>query len=278
MTRAGIYRIVNTVSNTTYIGSSVNVRSRLAIHAAQLKNGVHGNRHLQRSWNKYGELAFQFESLISCERAILVSREQQFIDAYFDHDLPLFNVLPSFKSQLGFRYNHNAESRAKMSRSHKGVPLSPSHNANSIAGRTGSKRSLETRERMRLAQLGKRLSDETKAKIREIRTGSKASDEAKRNMSASKFGHPTSLETRNKIARALTGRKHSAETLERLRLAKVGYHGSSKLTWDDVRAIRAAFVPGYGNRIGLARRFSISLSTLKGILTGRKWKERSGAL
>lgn len=56
----GIYKIINIVSNSFYIGSAVNLQRRKARHFSELRKGKHNNRHLQRAWDKYGEQAFVF--------------------------------------------------------------------------------------------------------------------------------------------------------------------------------------------------------------------------
>ena len=100
----GIYRIVNQATDRTYIGSSVNMRERLNKHRRQLRHGTHGNTRLQRSWNKHGHEPFVFEVLVQCVRDVLEQREQEFIDAYYEHGLPLYNLMPSAGSRTGFRY------------------------------------------------------------------------------------------------------------------------------------------------------------------------------
>ncbi len=91
---SGVYRIVNTVTNRTYIGSSTHMVNRLVRHKKELRQGHHFNDHLQRSWTKHGEASFIFEPLIVCAVDRMRVREQKFIDAYADHDMPLYNHGP----------------------------------------------------------------------------------------------------------------------------------------------------------------------------------------
>ena len=88
----GVYRILNTVSDTAYIGSAVCVTTRLYEHRRTLKNGKHENMHLQRAWNKYGECVFVFEPLLECSLESRRDREQRFIDAYLEHGLSVYNM------------------------------------------------------------------------------------------------------------------------------------------------------------------------------------------
>jgi predicted GIY-YIG superfamily endonuclease len=51
----GIYCIHNTVNGKRYVGQSVNIHRRKSSHLWELKNGRHGNEHLQRAFTKHGE-------------------------------------------------------------------------------------------------------------------------------------------------------------------------------------------------------------------------------
>ncbi len=63
----GIYKITNIKNNKSYIGSSVNCLHRIYSHKSHLRSGVHYNKHLQRSYDKYGEKNFIFEIIEKCE-------------------------------------------------------------------------------------------------------------------------------------------------------------------------------------------------------------------
>ena len=75
--KSGIYTIINTVNGKVYVGSTKDFERRWGSHKRELTNDIHGNSYLQRSWNKYGESAFEFmiceyvddpEQLIDCEQ------------------------------------------------------------------------------------------------------------------------------------------------------------------------------------------------------------------
>ena len=59
----GIYKILCTVTNEFYIGSSINIASRKAGHLYNLRNNKHTNPILQAKYNKYGESNFIFSLL-----------------------------------------------------------------------------------------------------------------------------------------------------------------------------------------------------------------------
>lgn len=59
-----VYKITNTINNKIYIGSTCEMtpRRRFTRHLRDLKDGVHFNIHLQRAYDKYGDV-FHFEIL-----------------------------------------------------------------------------------------------------------------------------------------------------------------------------------------------------------------------
>jgi len=58
----GVYKIINTITNKPYIGSTVDLYERLSWqHLRELRLGIHINNHLQNSWKCYGEEVFIYE-------------------------------------------------------------------------------------------------------------------------------------------------------------------------------------------------------------------------
>ena len=82
----GIYEIVNITNNNRYIGSSINIRSRKNAHYNQLRKNKHPNPHLQKAFNKYGEVNFCFNVLEEMEEDTndlsLRLQEQEYIEKY----------------------------------------------------------------------------------------------------------------------------------------------------------------------------------------------------
>lgn len=77
---SGIYCIINIVNNKRYIGSSINIRTRLWKHRSLLRGNKHENPYLQNSWNKYGEHNFDYYIVEKCSEELLLEREQYYID------------------------------------------------------------------------------------------------------------------------------------------------------------------------------------------------------
>jgi group I intron endonuclease len=80
--RCGIYRIYNTVNGKSYIGKDVRFPVRVRQHFKGLEEGLHYNTHFQRSFDKYGREAFQFELIEKCEKEELAEREKHHINSY----------------------------------------------------------------------------------------------------------------------------------------------------------------------------------------------------
>ena len=125
---SGVYSIVNTLNNHRYIGSSMNIHQRLAIHRSKLRSGKHNNQHLLRAYNKYGENKFKVQILEECEKvkSTLFLLEQKYLD------------------------------------------LKPEYNISPFANRpdaTGRKCTEYVKQKLREQRLGKKLSEETKRKV-----------------------------------------------------------------------------------------------------------------
>ena len=64
---AGIYRVRNTATGRSLLGSSLNLPGMLNRQRFQLENGSHPDRELQSDWNKLGSDVFEFEILDQLE-------------------------------------------------------------------------------------------------------------------------------------------------------------------------------------------------------------------
>jgi group I intron endonuclease len=84
---SAIYGIRNIKNNMMYIGQSYNVRVRYLQHIRELRLGIHSNKHLQRSFNFYGENMFEICILDACEQELLPLKEQEWINKYQRHQL-----------------------------------------------------------------------------------------------------------------------------------------------------------------------------------------------
>jgi group I intron endonuclease len=154
----GIYAIMNLGRNQHYIGSARCLRERKNEHFSRLRRGVHENKRLQRSWNKYGEESFQF---IVCDSDIPLEALLRYEQVWIDWTNPSFNLNRIASSVLGYR--HTAETKAKMSAKARARKVQrPFPN---WKGRKRPPFSMLHRLRLSEARQRRTTTEETKAKI-----------------------------------------------------------------------------------------------------------------
>lgn len=117
--KSGIYRI-ELGNGHFYIGSAVDLVKRESGHRAQLKRGDHGNKFVQRCWDKYG--VFEFTVVEECAKDDLLVREQFHIDQHRDNSKMTNICLTVGAGRLGLL--HSSETKAKMSRAKRGHTVS----------------------------------------------------------------------------------------------------------------------------------------------------------
>jgi group I intron endonuclease len=178
-----IYKIRNVVNGKFYVGSAIDTRTRFRQHRRLLRKGTHHCKHLQASWNKYGEDVFKFEIVQQVEgRDRLEAAEDAWL---LDH--------------VGKTYCYNSGRSAKAPwRGTKGMGLAP------MSGKTLSDDQKQTLRASALDQwkasdprTGCTHSDETRAKI---------SEKVQKALSEGRGGKfIPSKETRAKMSAALKG-------------------------------------------------------------------------
>ncbi len=105
-TKTGIYCIECLTTGKIYIGSAVNIDKRWRLHRIQLCNNVHANKYLQNAWNKHGEVNFEFKILEYCDKNMLLTREQAYMNILHVTDRKVgFNLYPTAGSPLGFQHS-----------------------------------------------------------------------------------------------------------------------------------------------------------------------------
>lgn len=168
---SGIYVITNTQNRKRYIGSSNSISARWRRHRSDLRLKHHVNKHLQASWNKYGEKAFVFEVLEYVEnREDLLAKEQVFLDW-----LPVTNPL----------YGYNNDPVAGSPKKRK---CSEATKKKLSLAQQGRFFSIETRQRISAGLLGRKHSEATKKKIGLASAKRKHTKASKEKMSRSHIG------------------------------------------------------------------------------------------
>lgn len=77
---SGVYKITNTITNDCYIGSSKDVKHRLAVHKYPSTWKKYPNKQLYQDMKKYGVDKFEFQILEEVESEQLKKVEQEFVE------------------------------------------------------------------------------------------------------------------------------------------------------------------------------------------------------
>jgi len=216
MNKSGIYAITS-FDNKRYIGSAVNLYKRWICHLSYLQNNRHCNQHLQRTWNKHGNEAFNFEVILYCDVDNLLFYEQKVIDYYKNRE-ELFNMCYKAGSKLG----------------------------TTLSGKT--------REKIAIANTGNIVLEETKKKLRLINTGKVISDETRKKMSILMMGNKRAAGNHSQKGRKLSD-EHKAKisnTLKGKNIRPPSRRGC-KLTEKHKNALSQSLI---GNTFTLGRKLS----------------------
>lgn len=77
---SAVYKIVNTVTGDSYVGSSKNVKNRWACHISSYRWKQNPNNPMYQDFQKYGVDKFRFQILAPVEPEYLKRVEQEFIE------------------------------------------------------------------------------------------------------------------------------------------------------------------------------------------------------
>lgn len=109
--KSGIYVLINSINNHTYVGSSVNLAARMRnyLNTTFLKNKKNINMPIVKALLKYDQSNFRLQILEYANVDILTTRETFYITSI----LPHYNVLKQGYSSLG--YKHTEETKNLLS-------------------------------------------------------------------------------------------------------------------------------------------------------------------
>lgn len=212
MKEGGVYGFKNVINGKWYIGQTIDLKKRRRKHFWELRNGRHGNSHLQRSFTKHGEDAFVFYILERCADDELDEKERFWI---------------GFHETTNDSFGYNSESGG-----HANKRVSEQTRQRMSAASTGRRHSEETRRRISVALTGRTgpsPSQETRAKLSVAGKGRVASSETKARLSLARKGKPLSIGHRVKLSIAHMGQRSwnkgkqfSDETRRKLSLSHKG--------------------------------------------------------
>jgi group I intron endonuclease len=224
--------IKNEVNEKFYIGSSKNIDKRFWRHKNDLKTNKHGNIHLQRSYNKYGDV-FSYIILENVEEEKLLDVEQTYLDKYKD-DEKFYNIGLVSSGGDNLSNNPNREdiiSRIKNTLHKKYVEMSVDERKE-IFGKNGEKNpnfgnkwteEMKEKASKRTKEYFKHNEQPLKNKTLEEFYGVEKAEEIKKKMSEH-------AKTRTGEKNPFYGKQHTEETKEILRKKCVGkYYGNQNI-------------------------------------------------
>lgn len=201
-----------------YVGSTSSKTDRWGAHRRDLRKGKHHAPHLQNTWTKHGEDAFEFVVLEVCSGTDLKSLLKEREDHWIARLKPKYNVLAAAYSALGYKQpRESVERRAALQR---GVKRPADVVERMAAGHRGMKMPRESVERTAAANRGRKMSAEAVAKTRAALLGKKKSPEHVEKMRQARIGfkHTDAAKEKNRIKS--TGRVKSPETIEKHKLLR----------------------------------------------------------
>lgn len=164
-----IYKITNINTGKVYIGQTTQPPTkRCKGHFKALRRGVHHSQYLQRSFNKHGESAFEFEVID------VVSSDK--LDEYEIYYIEYYN---SFKDGYNMTMGGGG---------HLGVEMTESTKQKLRDANLGKKQSFEAIEKRRQKMIGHTTSEDTRKKLSDAHKGKIMTDEHKENLSKSHMG------------------------------------------------------------------------------------------
>jgi group I intron endonuclease len=204
-----------------YVGQTVDFTERTKQHLRALRAGRHDNVHLQRCFNKYGEMAISFELIARVERdkQKLTEHEQNTLDLYanaFGSRAILNVMMECVSSHLGVK--RRPESVEKLAKAIRGKKRTPEQNEANRLRSMGRHMSEETRKKISDALKQRPVADASRAALDKARTDPKRLENLRIAKAASNYS--PSQETRDKIAQTLSGRTQDPELVER-RISKL---------------------------------------------------------
>lgn len=116
--KSGVYRITNKISGKIYIGSAKCFQIRAYQHINSLTKHKHYNKHLQASFDKYGEEVFLFEviEVVDGDKTARTTKEQEYIDKYKDNWEDCYNITKKTLCKEGPWSKTPEETRMKKSK------------------------------------------------------------------------------------------------------------------------------------------------------------------
>lgn len=248
---AGVYEIRNTLNNKVYVGSSVNVKRRLAAHRQHLRRGQHATAHLQASWAKHGEAAFEFKQLIVCDKKDVLFYEQRIMDGFKSNQKEFgYNKRIVVETCAGMKLTD--EHKAKISAA---LPRGEAHH---YYGKRLCDKAYQVAADLKR---GKPMADEQRAKISCTLRGKKKHAGFGAKISAAKKGVKYTDEQKKNMTGYWLGKKHTKEWREQ----------GAKLSFAKAEEIKRLYAEGNLSQDKIAKMMQVSRRAIRNVLDGKAW-------
>ena len=235
---SGIYQIKNKVNGKIYIGSARDIVDRWKKHKYHLGRNIHGNRYLQRAWNKYGENNFEFTIVEKVtEESFLSEIEQKYLDKMKPY------------SFVGYNMSHDATAPTR-----------------------GTKRSEEVKKKISESKKGHIVTEETRRKLSEALKGEKSPNYGKHFVKSKETCRKISEGNKGKIITE-SQRKKLSEAFKGIKNPNYGKHWkASDATREKIsEAMRGTNNPNYGKHRKVSKQTCRKMSeSMKGFWINKR--------
>jgi len=169
-----VYALFCKKTGKPYVGSTMDLSTRLPTHLKRLREGWHHSKKLQRAWKKYGEESFVLSILEFCPKECLLEREQFYMDAW-QACKQGYNCVPMAGATRG--YVQSKETRRKKSLAMLGRKQSPLNTCKGKnVGKTPWNKGKTKDSDPRVAAIGTQVSRRLSGKTYEYLYGKEAAD------------------------------------------------------------------------------------------------------
>ena len=107
--KAGVYLFINNITKDVYVGSSINLTSRMVSYYYYTNSDKQSKLVIIRAMKKYGLDNFSLGIMEFCEKSDCITLEQKWINYY----KPRYNVLPVAGNSLGYKHSSQVIDKLK---------------------------------------------------------------------------------------------------------------------------------------------------------------------